>query len=235
VHALLSGYVELSQPATTRDLRRLVEISTEVNTTKLLEDLLSSYTEKVVERRLSLLSLVENHAELQLSFVEFLYMLPSMRIRQYSISSSPLAGPSHVSLTISVLRGPDVSGRDEAFLGVASNFLSQLKAGDKVSLSVRSSPAAFHLPADPAVPLVLFAAGSGIAPMRGFIQERAIMKASGRQVGSVVLFFGCRNPGEDYLYGETELKEWVDQGVVDVRPAFSRATEASKGCKYVQE
>jgi cytochrome P450/NADPH-cytochrome P450 reductase len=98
-------------------------------------------------------------------------------------------------------------------------------------VGVRSSAAAFHLPADPSVPVVMFAAGSGIAPMRGFIQERAIQVASGRQVGKTILFYGCRSPEEDYLYANDDLKEWTDSGVVEVRPAFSRAGDKS----YVQE
>jgi len=59
---------------------------------------------------------------------------------------------------------------------------------------------------------------------------------SGRQdVGRVLLFYGCRNPEEDYMYSDAELKEWNAIGAVDIRPAFSRAKELSEGCKYVQE
>lgn len=71
--------------------------------------------------------------------------------------------------------------------------------------------------------------------MRGFIQERAAQKQSGRDVSKAILFFGCRAPDEDFLYSDSDLAEWTKLGVVDVRPAFSRAPEASNGCKYVQE
>ena len=130
--------------------------------------------------------------------------------------------------------------------------------GDKVQMAVRASNASFHLPSDPSTPLVLIAAGAGLAPFRGFLQERAWQVEAGRSVGKCVLFFGCRRPAEDFLYwdegagkgvgadvGESEgeeggdvggdLKRWVELGVVDVRPAFSRSTEDSLGCKYVQE
>jgi cytochrome P450/NADPH-cytochrome P450 reductase len=70
--------------------------------------------------------------------------------------------------------------------------------------------------------------------MRGFIQERAAQKASGREVGQMLLFFGCRSPKTDFLYSDNDLAEWTKQGVVEVRPAFSWA-EDSEGCKYVQE
>ena len=88
---------------------------------------------------------------------------------------------------------------------------------------------------DPSVPIVMFASGTGLAPMRGFIQERAAQKESGRAVGRALLFYGCRAPGLDFLYGEAELKAWQDAGVVEVRPAFSRDPAHSEGCKYVQE
>lgn len=81
----------------------------------------------------------------------------------------------------------------------------------------------------------MFAAGSGIAPMRGFMQERSIQLASGRNVGKMMLFYGCHSPDEDYLYTNDDFKEWSKLGFMDIRPAFSRATEKSGGSKYVQE
>jgi cytochrome P450/NADPH-cytochrome P450 reductase len=96
---------------------------------------------------------------------------------------------------------------------------------------VRRSVAAFHLPVDPSVPMVMFAAGSGIAPMRGFIQECAIQIASGCQVGKTVLFYGCKSSEEDYLWANDDLKEWTKSGMVEVRPAFRHVGDKS----YVQE
>ncbi|CAE6421603.1 unnamed protein product [Rhizoctonia solani] len=152
-----------------------------------------------------------------------------MRLRQYSISSSPLWNPSHVSLAIVVV----AQGQ---FLGVASNYLANLHKGDRIQVSVRPSSKAFRPPTDPSVPMIMFAAGAGMAPFRGFMhaQERAIQKKAGREVAKSVLFFGCRNPGENYLYVD-ELMEWRTLGVLDVRPAFSRAPEKSDGKKYVQD
>jgi cytochrome P450/NADPH-cytochrome P450 reductase len=233
--AVLSGYVELSQPATTRDLRGLIEASTADSTRTILEGLINSYAEKVLAKRLSVLDILEAYKDIKLSLTIFLQMLPTMRVRQYSISSSPLWNPQHVTLTISVVDGPAISGRGDEFLGVASNYLANLRAGDKVQMAVRPSNVAFHPPADPLVPLVLFCAGSGLAPMRGFIQERAVQKQSGREVGKALLFFGCRSPDEDFLYSDSDIAEWIKLGVVDVRPAFSRSPSDSEGCKYVQD
>lgn len=231
----MSGYVELSQPATTRDLRILGGITKSETATLALQKLLDAYAEEVLAKRLSVLDVLEDHSDIDISFAAFLQLLPSMRVRQYSISSSPLANVQRATLTISVLEAPAISGRREPFLGVASTYLANLRPNDKVQLAVRASNAAFHPPADPKVPLVMFCAGSGLAPMRGFLQERAIQKQSGREVSKSILFFGCRSSSQDYLYSDTDLKEWVELGIVDVRPAFSRAADQSLGCKYVQE
>ncbi|KAL1937786.1 hypothetical protein VTO73DRAFT_12805 [Trametes versicolor] len=235
VSSVLSGYVELSQPATTRDLDILLKTKNSESSLKALQALSSNYAENVFKKRLSVLDILEEHPDIDLPLSAFLQMLPSMRIRQYSISSSPLWNAQHVTLTISVLDAPALSGRTEPFLGVASTYLAGLRAGDRVQLSVRASNAAFHPPNDLDVPLVMMCAGSGLAPMRGFLQERAMQKQAGRAVGKSLLFFGCRNPREDFLYGDAELKQWSDLGVVDVRPAFSRSTADSEGCQYVQD
>ncbi|EIN12923.1 fatty acid hydroxylase [Punctularia strigosozonata HHB-11173 SS5] len=240
VNTLLTGYVEISQPATTRDLHTLIKLATSSSEDSVpaLQTLLSAHRSEVIDKRLSVLDILEAHPSINVEFATFLNMLPAMRIRQYSISSSSLVDPSRASVTVSVLDAPALSGRKERFLGVASTFLAGLRKGDKVHLSVRASAASFHLPADPDVPIVMFCAGSGIAPFRGFIQERAAQKHAGRSVGRMLIFFGCHAPDQDYLYfDETdgEARKWVAEGVIDLRPAFSRAREQSAGCKYVQE
>lgn len=235
VFNLLSGYVELQQPATTRDLDILLKGKNSEESTKVLQDLAADYAQAVFEKRLSVLDILEQNKDIDLPFAAFLTLLPSMRIRQYSISSSPLWNAQHVTLTISVVEAPAISGRSEPFLGVASTYLANLKPGDKVQMSVRASNAAFHPSTDPTVPLLMVCAGSGLAPMRGFLQERAMQKLAGREVAKSLLFFGCRTPSEDFLYGETDLKEWKALGIVDVRPAFSRSVGDSHGCRYVQE
>ncbi|EKM58057.1 uncharacterized protein PHACADRAFT_139651 [Phanerochaete carnosa HHB-10118-sp] len=232
---LLSGYVELSQPATARDVRALLNCEGSDGTKQSLQVLLESYSDEVLRRRLSVLDLLEQYPDIKLLFAAYLVLLPSMRIRQYSISSSPLWNAQRVTLTVSVLDAPAISGRKKPFLGVASTYLANLSPGDRVQMAVRGSNTAFHLPQDPRMPLVLFAAGSGLAPMRGFLQERALQKKAGREVGRAVLFFGCRSPDEDYLYSDSDLKEWEELGVVELRPAFSRTPEKSEGCKYVQD
>ena len=235
IHNLLKGYVELQQPATQRDLDILLKAKNSDASKHTLRNLSANYAEKVFRTRLSVLDILEENKDIELPLSTFLQMLSSMRIRQYSISSSPLWNPKRVSLTIGVVDAPPLSGRAEPFLGVASTYLAGLQAGDKVQLSVRASNVHFHPPTDPTIPLVMVAAGSGLAPMRGFLQERAMQRLAGREVAKNLLFFGCRYPNEDFLYADSDLKEWAELGIVDVRPAFSRSTVDSEGCHYVQE
>ena len=65
--------------------------------------------------------------------------------------------------------------------------------------------------------------GTGIAPFRGFIQDRATVIRAGQECGANVLFFGCRYEKMDYLY-EEELKEMEKEGVLQLYTAFSRDT-----------
>ncbi|KAF8829479.1 hypothetical protein HHX47_DHR3000960 [Lentinula edodes] len=233
---VLSGYVELSQPATAQDLRTLIDATIDDAVRAQLVELQESYQKTVLSRRICVLDLLEKHPNgISLDLATYLRMLPPMRIRQYSISSSPLWNAEHVTLTVSVLEAESLSGEGKTFLGVASNYLSELVPGDRVQMSVRASAAAFRLPEDLEIPLLAYCAGSGLAPLRGFIQERALQKISGRKVGKILLFFGCRDPEGDYLYSTDDLAEWSKLGVVDIRPAFSRVPERSKGCKYIQD
>jgi len=73
--------------------------------------------------------------------------------------------------------------------------------------------------------------GTGLAPFRGFLQQRAALKAEGKTLGPAMLFFGCRKPDEDYLYAE-ELQSFEAAGLVELRVAFSRAGATKT---YVQD
>ena len=243
----------------------LSECTTSTTTKTALLSLSSSlFTSEISRKRTSLLALLERFpsADLPLPFATFLSLLRPLRGRTYSISSSPLANPSRATLTYSLLSAPSLSDPASVFTGVATSYLSALTPGDRLSVSVRQSHAAFHLPSDPeTTPIVMIAAGAGIAPFRGFIQERAAQIAAGRKLAEALLFFGCRGGEVDDLY-RGELERWEAMGAVKVFRAFSRSQGAApaalngngngsilsgvhtsgkkdesetKGCRYIQD
>ncbi|KAH6607847.1 nadph cytochrome p450 [Trichoderma cornu-damae] len=230
---VLRAYVELSQPATKRNISVLIESTQSEELKAQLEKLAGDdYQQEISAKRVSVLDLLERFPSLELPLDSYLAMLPPMRVRQYSISSSPLADPSKVTLTYSVLEQPALSGQG-AHVGVATHFLASLAPGDKLHVAIRQSKA-FHLPSDAEnTPLIFVCIGSGLAPFRGFVQERAAMIAAGRKLAPALLFYGCRSPDWDDLYA-AEFKRWEELGAVEMRRAYSRAPDKSFGCKYVQ-
>jgi len=148
--------------------------------------------------------------------------------RMYSIASAmsnpQAASATDLHLTVGHLRYATketaVSLAAER-LGTASTFLSHAATEDparaeRVALSVVHPPR-FGLPPDPRTPIVMFAGGAGLAPFRGFIQERVRQPAAGESW----LFIGTRTPDE-FPY-QDELAQAVGLGRLHVRVAFSRA------------
>jgi cytochrome P450/NADPH-cytochrome P450 reductase len=238
VDDLLKGYVELAQPATPRDIQSLAVKASSASEKAKLEDLneQSIYEATILQHRISVLDLLEQYPSIELSLDQFLTMLPPLQPRHYSISSSPLQHPKSCTLTYSVIDAPTLSGLGDRFQGVSSTYLQNLKKGDDVLVSVRSTNKLFRLPTDPEhTPIMMFCAGSGIAPFRGFVEERAYLIQEGkRKLAPALLFVGFRSNDEDALYAE-ELVEWSKIGAVDVRYAFSQSPADSEGCKHVQD
>lgn len=148
-----------------------------------------------------------------------------MRLRQYIISSSPLATPGRCTLTVDT-RSP----------GVASSYLARLQPGDRTLVSVRESHPSFHLPWDAeSTPVIMVAAGTGIAPFRGFVQERhTMLTEGGRSLAPALLFYGCRT-AKDVPFA-AELAAWAASGAVQrLCYAFSEESRSSGGCRYVQD
>jgi len=148
-------------------------------------------------------------------------MLSLLAPRYYSISSSPSVDGTRCSITVGVVEGSASSGRG-IYKGVCSNYLAGRRAGETIHATVRETKAGFRLPEDASVPIIMIGPGTGLAPFRGFLQERAALKASGAKLGPAMLFFGCRHPDQDYLYAD-ELKSFETGGIAELHTAFSRA------------
>ncbi len=205
---------------------------------KFLESLRERVTEPAERERLDSLLRPEARAEVteflkQRECIDLLEEFPSVRFagaqdfvdqlkrmvpRLYSIASSPLVYPEEIHLTVAVVRYR-TNNRDR--IGVCSTYLA-----DRAPLGVREIPvflakSHFRLPEDRGRDIIMVGPGTGIAPFRAFLQERAARGDSGRNW----LFFGDQRREYDYLYGE-EFERYLKEGVLDrVSLAFSRDQE----------
>jgi cytochrome P450/NADPH-cytochrome P450 reductase len=236
VERLLAHYVELGHAATRNQIAILADHTQCPQTKpKLLalaadDSASDAYRTEVKRKRRSVLDLLDEYPACELPFEAFLDMLPPMTPRYYSISSSPLAQPGRCSITVGVVREPAWSGMG-TFEGAASTYLERHAGGATIDAFVKDSKSGFCLPDDPVRPIVMIGPGTGLAPFRGFLQERAARKAAGTTLGRALLFFGCRHPDQDYLYRD-ELERFAADGIVELYVAFSRLDPAKKD--YVQ-
>jgi sulfite reductase (NADPH) flavoprotein alpha-component len=140
--------------------------------------------------------------------------LPALRPRLYSIASSPRATPGQVHLCVSAVRQ---TRRGRVRHGIASAFLADraIAHGD---VGAYIQPSHFRLPSDPSVPVIMCGPGTGIAPFRAFLQERATHGHRGR----TWVFFGEQHRDSDFLF-EPELTAWLKDGTLArLDTAFSR-------------
>ncbi|KAK7429686.1 sulfite reductase [NADPH] flavoprotein component [Neonectria magnoliae] len=152
------------------------------------------------------------------SFHDLLKIVSPMKRREYSIASAQAVTPNSVSLMIVVVDWVDPRGRTR--YGQATRYLSRLPVGAKVTASVK--PSVMKLPTKDTAPLIMAGLGTGLAPFRAFVQYRAMQKAQGKEIGSILLYLGSRHKREEYLYGE-EWEAYLAAGVVTlIGSAFSR-------------
>lgn len=180
---------------------------------------------QVVDKNMNIAQLMEKTSNGQPWTVPFSLLIETLhklQPRYYSISSSSHVQPSKISIT-AVVESVEKAGVDHIVKGVTTNYLLALKQrqhgdpnpdphglrysldgprnkydGIHVPVHVRHSN--FKLPSNPATPVIMVGPGTGVAPFRGFVQERAALAKAGTAVGKTILFFGCRNSSEDFLY-----------------------------------
>ncbi|MFI0215007.1 cytochrome P450 [Streptomyces lydicus] len=166
----------------------------------------------------TLIELIEAHPALRgaLTWPTILDLLPPLRTRHYSVSSSPATDARHADLMVSLLPG-----------GTGSTYLHTLRPGDTVLARVQPCREAFRIDPADGTPVILVAAGTGLAPFRGAVADRV---AAGRRAPAR-LYFGCDDPAGDFLHAE-EFAAAESAGAVSVRPVFSARPE--NGHRFVQ-
>ncbi|KAL6775774.1 NFR1 [Auxenochlorella protothecoides x Auxenochlorella symbiontica] len=155
--------------------------------------------------------------------------VPRLAPRAFSIASSPLAHPGAAHLTLAVVGWVTPFKRRRR--GLCSAWLAGLRPGDE--LPAWTQRGALRLPPDPATPLVLVGPGTGVAPMRAFLQHREAQRRHGVPgVAPSLLFFGCRNVDKDCLYAE----EWGRLRAGNILSLYSLAASRDQDHKiYVQD
>ncbi|GAB2542244.1 bifunctional nitrate reductase/sulfite reductase flavoprotein subunit alpha [Nocardia heshunensis] len=233
--------------ATGLDGRRIIDVDddemtlaqalrTRYDITRVSTDLLSFVAEHNASPRLAKLLRRDNRNELdgylwdrqvvdvlrdfpvQADLVEWLGTLKKLQPRQYSISSSPLVDPHEVQLTVGVVRygDPAAIGSQARRGGVCSTFLAD-RAEAPVPIFLQRAPH-FRPPLDPTAPMIMVGPGTGIAPFRGFLQERRALGCTGRNW----LFFGDQHAKDNFYY-RAELEDMFRSGFLTrLDLAFSR-------------
>ena len=188
------------------------------------------FAEQVANKNLNLAQFLQLLSKGQpwtaIPFSLLIESLNKLQPRYYSISSSSLVQKDKVSIT-AVVESVEKDGAPFVVKGVTTNYLlalSEKQHGnpspdphgleyaingprnkwDGIHVPVHIRHSNFKLPSNPSVPIIMVGPGTGVAPFRGFVQERAALAKRGEKVGKTMLFFGCRNRTDDFLYS----KDW---------------------------
>jgi sulfite reductase (NADPH) flavoprotein alpha-component len=151
----------------------------------------------------------------ELAANQLVALLRKLPPRLYSIASSPAAHPDELHLTVAAVR---YKLRERLHKGVASTFLADRLLTDETLPVFIERNEYFKLPANPETDIIMVGPGTGVAPFRSFVAERAEIGATGKNW----LFFGNPHFETDFLY-QTEWQQHLKRGTLDrLSVAFSR-------------
>lgn len=229
-HALVRYYLEICAPVNRDNVQDLAQFAPTPEAKAYLLQLgqdKALYADFINRTHVNLGRLLQlacpNQAWSSLPLSYLIETLPRIRPRFYSISSSSVVSPRKPSITAIVSTTPLPENSNELIHGVTSNYLlaisqhgrsephphnltydlngpSDALQNGKVFAHIRRSK--FKLPVTAKTPLIMVGAGTGLAPFRAFLSERCQVQKIGKEIGEMILFFGCRNPNEDYIYRE---------------------------------
>jgi cytochrome P450/NADPH-cytochrome P450 reductase len=178
-----------------------------------------------------LLRLLDAFPSSALNIFELLCVAQPLRPRYYSASSSPrVHGEGVVQVTAGLDPTPVPGGHP--FRGLGSSYLHALRPGDRLNVFLDSADG-FRLQQDVTRPMIFVSAGTGLAPMRGFLWERLAMQRSGVMLAEAAPFNGIRSADQDYIYRD-EIARFAAEGVLNhVHVAMSREQPGHR--EYVQD
>lgn len=252
----LRHHLDICAPVARKTVLGLAQFAPTANArAKLLEigqnreqyEKLTSITHITLARLLQAVNPDEPWITVPLEFV--IENLLPLQPRYYSISSSSIIAPRRISVTALVVNKTVGDQFVSTIHGLASNYIlsassvaskgpapqyqhmsdSQGFQGTQILAHIRKSK--FKLPITSSTPLVLISAGTGFAPFRAFLQERAKLHALGKPSGRILVFFGCRDHN-DYIYREELERIQVELGdKLQIHTVFSRKLPK----EYVQD
>ena len=214
---VLSTRLALSKP-TRRAIETLAAKTTHPGEKAPLSGLLAPESQEVLAAFLYQREFVDLLAEFpgaKFTPQEFVDQLRKLMPRLYSMASSGKVFPADAHLTVAVVRYK-TNGRDR--VGPCSTFLADRAPVGQAVVPVFVSASHFSPPEDGAADCIMVGPGTGIAPFRAFVQERAAAGAKGRNW----IFYGDQRRGTDFVY-EEEWKDYLARGqLTRIDTAFSR-------------
>lgn len=228
----LLHYVDITSLPRTHVLKEISEYATDEEEKQKLKLMGSSseegkalYNEWVLKSCRSITHILEDLPSLKAPLDHLIELMPRLQARYYSISSSPKLYSEIVHVTAVMV--DYITPTQRRTLGVATGWLKEKKTenGHPATAPVYVRRSQFRLPSKPQTPIIMIGPGTGLAPFRGFIQERHHHKTEGKPVGDTILYFGCRKQSEDFLY-QDEINEYLKAGTLTkAYLAFSRDTD----------
>jgi len=162
---------------------------------------------------MEVIDFLTGHPSVKFAPQEFVALLPKLQPRLYSIASSLKMFPQVVHFIIDVVR---YKSHGRMRKGVCSTFLAE-RCADSPAL-IYPTASKFRLPEDGDLPIIMVGPGTGVAPFRAFLQERAATGARGK----TWLFFGAQRENSDYYY-RADFEKFIADGVLTrIDTAFSR-------------
>jgi len=232
IRELLSEHVDLQGPLYRDMIRQLAELATDEKDKAKLEVLAGKkWQDEIIANETCIVDLLDEFASINISIEALLTVLPPIKPRYYSISSSPTKYTKSCTITVGLVDYYTKSGK--RFKGISSNFLRSMGPNSYIKAFVKDTGSSFRMPEDKGTNMLLICAGTGVAPMIGFIQERATQKQTGESIVKTLLYFGCRRSDWDYLYRQ-ELEGDLKDGVLS-QLEVGYSAESGQPKQYVQD
>jgi len=196
-----SFYQQFSLYANATEAKELVEIGSGAKFTEFQDASLTHW------------DIFQKFASAKPTLAQLLGLLPPIKPRLYSIANSADWTPGVIELTVVINQWQPKDGKDKSFkTGTSTQYMGRIPVGARIAIGMTHGT--FIFPKDEMTPMIMTGLGTGIAPIRSFVQDRMYKKQKlGMKVGPMVVFYGCRHEKEEFFY-KKEWKQYQEAGVL---------------------